>query len=100
VITPNHHEAETATHLRIRSSEEARIAARAFRDRARWDAVLITRGDHGMWLLGPAIEEHLPASAREVADVTGAGDTVIATMGLVLAAGGALAEGGEPATAR
>src|SRR4029450_1129964 len=99
VITPNHHEAETATHLRIRSSEEARIAARAFRDRARCDAGLITRGDHGMGRLGPAIEEHLPASAREVADVTGAGDTVIAPMGLVLAAGGTFAEAAQLANA-
>src|SRR5512138_1233848 len=89
VITPNHHEAEAATHMRIRSSDEARIAARAFRDRARCDAVLVTRGDHGMWLLGPDVEGHLPASAREVADVTGAGDTVIAAMGLALASGAA-----------
>jgi D-glycero-beta-D-manno-heptose-7-phosphate kinase len=95
VITPNHHEAETATHMRIRSPEEARIAARAFRDRARCDSVLITRGDHGMWLLGPDTEGHLPASAREVADVTGAGDTVIATMGLVIAAGGTFLEAAQ-----
>ena len=95
VITPNHHEAETATHMRIRSPEEARIAARAFRDRARCDSVLITRGDHGMWLLGPDTEGHLPASAREVADVTGAGDTVIATMGLVIAAGGTFVEAAQ-----
>jgi len=99
VITPNHLEAETATHMRIRSSEEARIAARAFRDRARCDAVLITRGDHGMWLLAPDSEGHLPASAREVADVTGAGDTVIATMGLALGAGGAFVEAAQLANA-
>ena len=96
---PNHHEAETATHMRIRSFDEARIAARTFRDRARCDAVLITRGDQGMWLLGPDIEGHLPASAREVADVTGAGDTVIATMGLVLAAGGTFVEAAQLANA-
>jgi D-beta-D-heptose 7-phosphate kinase/D-beta-D-heptose 1-phosphate adenosyltransferase len=95
VITPNHHEAEAATHMRIRSSDEARIAARAFRDRARCDAVLVTLGDHGMWLLGPDTEGHLPASAREVADVTGAGDTVIATMSLALAAGATFAEAAQ-----
>jgi len=99
VITPNHHEAEAATHMRIRSSDEARIAARAFRDRARCDAVLVTLGDHGMWLLGPDTEGHLPASAREVADVTGAGDTVIATMSLALAAGGTFAEAAQLANA-
>ncbi len=51
LITPNHHEAETATALRIRSDEDARRAARAFRVRAGCASVLITRGEHGMWLL-------------------------------------------------
>ena len=99
VITPNHQEAETATHMRVRSSDEARLAARAFRDRARCDAVLITRGDQGIWLLGPDTEGHLRAAAREVADVTGAGDTVIATMGLALAAGGTFLEAAQLANA-
>jgi rfaE bifunctional protein kinase chain/domain len=99
VVTPNHHEAEAATHLHIRSAEDAGTAARAFRERARCEAVLITRGDHGMWLLGPDTEEHLPASAREVADVTGAGDTVIATMGLALAAGATFVEAAQLANA-
>ena len=43
-----------------------------------------------MWLLGPDGEFDLPAEAREVSDVTGAGDTVIAAMALGLAAGGSL----------
>jgi D-glycero-beta-D-manno-heptose-7-phosphate kinase len=89
-ITPNHHEAEAVTHMRIRSGEEARAAARRFRERAGCESVLITRGEHGMWLLGPSVETELPAEAREVADVTGAGDTVIATMALALAAGAPL----------
>ena len=92
VITPNHHEAEIATNMRVRTEEEARIAARVFRDRAACGAVLMTRGDQGMWLIGSDIEGNLPAAAREVADVTGAGDTVIATMALALAAGATLAE--------
>jgi D-beta-D-heptose 7-phosphate kinase/D-beta-D-heptose 1-phosphate adenosyltransferase len=92
VITPNHHEAEIATNMRVRTEEEARIAARVFRERAQCGAVLMTRGDQGMWLLGSEAEGHLPAVAREVADVTGAGDTVIATMALALAAGATLAE--------
>lgn len=92
VITPNHHEAETATHLRVRSHTEAREAAREFRRRAACEAVLMTRGDEGMWLLDGAAEGRLPAAAREVADVTGAGDTVIATLALALAAGAALPE--------
>jgi D-beta-D-heptose 7-phosphate kinase/D-beta-D-heptose 1-phosphate adenosyltransferase len=90
VITPNHHEAEAVTHMRIRTSEEALAAARRFRERAQCDSVLVTRGEHGMTLLGSEVEAELPAEAREVADVTGAGDTVVATMALALAAGASL----------
>lgn len=92
LVTPNHHEAESATRLRVRTEDDARGAARAFKTMAGCGAVLMTRGDQGMWLLGDRIEGHLPAAAREVADVTGAGDTVIATMALSLAAGATLAE--------
>jgi rfaE bifunctional protein kinase chain/domain len=90
LITPNHHEAEAVTLQRIRSAEEARSAAHRFRERARCESVLITRGEHGIWLLAPDGEFDLPAEAREVSDVTGAGDTVIAAMALGLAAGGSL----------
>lgn len=89
LITPNHHEAEAVTLQRIRTSDEARSAAQRFRDRAKCGGVLITRGEHGMWLLGDG-EFDLPAEAREVSDVTGAGDTVIAAIALGLAAGGSL----------
>src|SRR6185436_17610249 len=87
VVTPNHHEAEIAANMRVRSEDDARGAARLFRDRAQCQSVLMTRGDQGMWLLADDVEGHLPAAAREVADVTGAGDTVIATMALALASG-------------
>jgi len=90
VITPNHHEAEAVTHMRIRGGEDAITAARRFRERAHCESVLITRGEHGMTLLGPGDQAQLSAEAREVADVTGAGDTVIATMTLALAAGASL----------
>jgi rfaE bifunctional protein kinase chain/domain len=92
VITPNHQEAEIAANMRVRTDDDARAAARVFRERASCDAVLMTRGDQGMWLLGSGVEDSLPAAAREVADVTGAGDTVIATMALALAAGANLVE--------
>ncbi len=93
LITPNHHEAEAITLIRIRTAWDARAAARAFRDRAGCDGVIITRGEHGMWLLDGAVgaaEYDLPAVAREVSDVTGAGDTVVATIALGLASGGSL----------
>ena len=92
LITPNHHEAEVATHRRIRTNDEARDAAREVRARAGCTAVLMTRGDQGMWLLDDATEGALPAAAREVADVTGAGDTVIATLALALASRASKAE--------
>jgi D-beta-D-heptose 7-phosphate kinase/D-beta-D-heptose 1-phosphate adenosyltransferase len=92
LVTPNHVEAEIATRTRVRTHEEARQAARRFREVAHCRSVLMTRGDQGMWLLGEDVEGYLPASAREVADVTGAGDTVIATVALALAAGATLTE--------
>jgi D-glycero-beta-D-manno-heptose-7-phosphate kinase len=92
LVTPNNHEAETATHRVIRSDDDARAAGLDFRKRAGCDAVLITRGEHGMWLSSETIEGAVPATAREVADVTGAGDTVVATLALAMAAGASLAE--------
>jgi D-beta-D-heptose 7-phosphate kinase/D-beta-D-heptose 1-phosphate adenosyltransferase len=92
LVTPNHHEAETATHRRIRNDDEARQAAIDFRARAQCDAALITRGEQGMWLSTPDAEGAIPAIAREVADVTGAGDTVVATLALAIAAGATMPE--------
>jgi rfaE bifunctional protein kinase chain/domain len=92
LVTPNHHEAEVAVQRRVRSEDEARAAARLFRDRARCGGVLMTRGDQGMWLLAGDVEGQLPAATREVADVTGAGDTVIATLALAMASGATAVE--------
>jgi D-glycero-beta-D-manno-heptose-7-phosphate kinase len=95
LVTPNHYEAEAATLTRIRSDEDVQRAAVMFRDRARCDGVLITRGEHGMWLTCAGVEGHLPATAREVADVTGAGDTVVATLALAMATGATTAEAAQ-----
>jgi rfaE bifunctional protein kinase chain/domain len=95
LITPNHHEAELATQLRIRTTGDAQTAAAVFKQRAQCGGVLITRGEHGMWLTADGVEGHLPTAAREVSDVTGAGDTVIATLALALAAGGTTAEAAQ-----
>jgi D-beta-D-heptose 7-phosphate kinase/D-beta-D-heptose 1-phosphate adenosyltransferase len=98
LITPNHHEAELMTQTTIRTIEDARAAARILHDRTGAN-VLITWGEHGMWVLdgsrGGLVEKALPAVAREVADVTGAGDTVIAVLGLALAAGAPLVDAAE-----
>ena len=90
LVTPNHHEAEAITHLRLRTDADAAACAARVREVTRCEAALITRGEHGMWLQTAAGDYALPAEAREVSDVTGAGDTVIATMTLALAAGAAM----------
>ena len=87
LVTPNHHEAEAITHMRLRMDADAAACASRVREVTRCEAALITRGEHGMWLQTAAGDYALPAEAREVSDVTGAGDTVIATMTLALAAG-------------
>jgi D-beta-D-heptose 7-phosphate kinase/D-beta-D-heptose 1-phosphate adenosyltransferase len=62
-ITPNHSEAEIATNMRVRTEGRCRVAARVFQERAACGAVLMTRGDQGMWLLRRGVEGHLPAAA-------------------------------------
>jgi D-beta-D-heptose 7-phosphate kinase/D-beta-D-heptose 1-phosphate adenosyltransferase len=98
LLTPNHHEAEQMTQTLIRTEADARGAARWLHERT-GASILITRGEHGMWVLDASgatlAEMSLPAVAREVADVTGAGDTVVAVLGLALAAGAALFEAAQ-----
>ncbi len=103
LVTPNQTEAEAATHIRIRSDADARRAARLFRQQLGCTSVVITRGEHGMCVLDGTVsdspvEARLAAVAHEVADVTGAGDTVIGTLALALAAGASLAEAAALAT--
>ena len=95
VITPNHREAEVMTGLDIRDHDDARDAAHRIHD-ASGASVLMTWGERGMWVMdaseSPAREVVMPATAREVADVTGAGDTVIATLALAMGAGASLVQ--------
>jgi rfaE bifunctional protein kinase chain/domain len=88
--TPNESEVEQA--LGIRINDDARVLERAGREvleRTKMQAVLITRGSRGMALFVPdAPTVHIPIfGSDEIADVTGAGDTVVATVTLALAAG-------------
>lgn len=87
LVTPNLKEAEQATGLHLSVDEDVLAAARILRRQTRSAEVLITRGEHGMSLFDGRVLRHIPASAREVFDVTGAGDTVIATIALAKAAG-------------
>jgi D-beta-D-heptose 7-phosphate kinase/D-beta-D-heptose 1-phosphate adenosyltransferase len=93
VVTPNQLEAEQATGARIRAEGDVRAAGERILAMLRCGAVLVTRGEHGMALFERGRRPlHLPAAAREVFDVTGAGDTVIATLALALCAGARLPE--------
>ena len=86
-LTPNHLEAEAAVGFRIQSHDDARRAARAIIETAQVQSVLVTLGERGLWLTHGAVEGAMAATAREVSDVTGAGDTVLATLALATAAG-------------
>jgi len=93
LITPNHHEAEKMSGVTIDDDESLFQAAAALQQRLDSTAVLITRGEAGMTLLekGKAIFT-IPTVAKEIYDVTGAGDTVIASLALGLASGLSFAE--------
>ena len=93
LVTPNHHEALRLAGLEENSDDALRTAAQMIRDRLGCDAVLITRGDRGMMLVeGDSDPVNVKTAAREVFDVTGAGDTVIAALGAALAAGASMTE--------
>ncbi len=93
LITPNHHEALRFTNGEDDTDEGMARAARAIRQQLACDSVLITRGERGMMLLEADGEPvYVGTAAREVYDVTGAGDTVIATLAASLASGATLVE--------
>ncbi len=92
IITPNLNEAAQAWGRRIRNETELAEAGFGLREKLASRSVLITRGEDGMSLFDEEGHTHIPTKAREVYDVTGAGDTVVATMGAALAARAPLAE--------
>lgn len=93
LVTPNHHEALRLANLEEDSAASLQTAARMIRARVGCDAVLITRGDRGMMLFeGERDPVHVETAAREVYDVTGAGDTVIAMLAAALASGASMTE--------
>jgi len=88
IMTPNLHEAEVMASMTITNEEELLQAAEKIMTGLELKALLITRGEAGMALFERDREPLLiPTMAREVFDVTGAGDTVVATLALGLAAG-------------
>jgi len=92
ILTPNFHEFESVVGKCSSEHDLIDKGEILMRD-LELDALLITRGEHGMTLLRPGLSEfHLPARGLEVFDVTGAGDTVIATLAAAIAAGQPLPE--------
>lgn len=87
LVTPNHHEALRLTNLEDTDEDALTNAAHMIRQRLDCESVLITRGERGMMLLERGQEPvYVETVAREVYDVTGAGDTVIAALAVALAA--------------
>ena len=93
LVTPNHFEALRMSDSEDTSNDGSHHAAKVIREKLGCDAVLITRGDRGMLLLGADGEPvYVETAAREVYDVTGAGDTVIAALAGALATGATMLE--------
>ena len=92
LITPNLTEFEAVVGGSDNEDELVNKGLRLVRE-LNLEAILITRGEHGMTLIRPDSPElHLPARAQEVFDVTGAGDTVISVLAASMAAGDGLAD--------
>jgi D-beta-D-heptose 7-phosphate kinase/D-beta-D-heptose 1-phosphate adenosyltransferase len=90
IVTPNRTELAEATGLAVDTEDGVVAAMRALQAAHGFGAVLVTRSEDGMTLLDGARLHHFPAEAEEVHDVSGAGDTVVATLAAGLAAGLAL----------
>lgn len=94
VVTPNHLEATQAAGLHGDDDLSISQAGETIRQRLGCHSVLVTRGEKGMSLFETdGTSFHIPTMARQVYDVTGAGDTVIATMALALATGASMRDG-------
>lgn len=96
VVTPNTGEASSASRISITDEASLNRAGRFLLNRLRCEALVITRGEEGMAIFEPHRKPLLVSTeAKEVYDVTGAGDTVIATMALALGAGASIRKAAE-----
>lgn len=92
IVTPNNLEATQASGVEIEGAESLHRAGEALFNKLGCEALLITRGENGMSLFEPGEQTHIPTVAKEVFDVSGAGDTVIGTLALALASGASFKE--------
>ncbi|MBE0643156.1 MAG: D-glycero-beta-D-manno-heptose-7-phosphate kinase [Bacteroidetes bacterium] len=96
VFKPNRKETEDALKLRLSDEESFISSARALRERLGCEHVLLTLGEKGMLLLkNDDSIIRIPTKARKVADVSGAGDTVIATLAVAMASGADMTEAAQ-----
>ncbi len=87
LITPNRQELADATHRAARTDDEIAGAAAALCAELGVQAILVTRSEAGMTLVGDGVTVHVPAYPVRVRDVSGAGDTVVAVLSAMLAMG-------------
>ncbi len=92
IVTPNNLEASMASGVDIVDDASLPRAGEVLFNRLGCEALLITRGENGMSLFEPNSETHIPTVAREVFDVSGAGDTVIGVLALALGSGASFKE--------
>jgi D-beta-D-heptose 7-phosphate kinase/D-beta-D-heptose 1-phosphate adenosyltransferase len=93
ILTPNEHEVRVATRIEADQDIEADRAGQVALEATGAQAVLVTRSAKGLTLVCRDQDAlHLPTRAREVADVSGAGDTLVAALSVALGAGAALPE--------
>jgi rfaE bifunctional protein kinase chain/domain len=95
IITPNHHEAGRAVGVEIMNRQDLARVGKTLLNQYEFKALLITRGEEGMSLFekdGKITHTTFPAEAKEVYDVTGAGDTVIGVFALCVASGATFRE--------
>ena len=94
VLTPNAFEAAAIAGVDCTDDALAELAAKIVREKSKAEAIIVTRGANGMTVFDPGNDEgavaHVPTLASEVFDVSGAGDTVVATLALALASGASL----------
>ena len=100
VITPNEHEIAQATGIAVLDDAAAVAAGQAAIAASDAEAILVTRSERGLTLVrGDAPPVHLPTEARAVADVSGAGDTLVATFAVLLATGADMVDAAVAANA-
>jgi D-beta-D-heptose 7-phosphate kinase/D-beta-D-heptose 1-phosphate adenosyltransferase len=100
VLTPNKKEASLAAHMDIRSEKDLFVAGRKIMDQAKLERLLITCGKDGMVLFERGKEPYtIESKARQIFDVSGAGDTAISFLGLGLAMGASFKDSARVANA-